>query len=136
MQSCGQAGGICLRILRMSHAALLLVPVFVQVALTFALLFCLGPARVGAMRRGEVKMRDIELGQGACPDRFHQIANSYANQFELPVLFYGLVLLALQTRKVDLWLLGGAWIFAASRLVHAYIYVTSNHVPRRFQAFA
>jgi hypothetical protein len=34
-----------------------LFPVFVQVALTFALLFWLGPSRVAAVRRGEVRGR-------------------------------------------------------------------------------
>jgi hypothetical protein len=29
-----------------------------------------------------------------------------------------------------------AWLFVVSRLVHAYIHLTSNHVGRRFAAFA
>ena len=29
-----------------------------------------------------------------------------------------------------------AWIFVLSRLAHAYIHTTSNHVPTRFRAFA
>jgi hypothetical protein len=29
-----------------------------------------------------------------------------------------------------------AWFFVASRCVHAFIHVTSNHVPRRFFAYA
>ncbi len=119
----------------MSHATLLLLPVFIQVALTFALLFWLGPARVGALQRGEVKLKDIALGQSAWPARITQISRSYQNQFELPVLFYVLVLIALVTRKPDIWLATGAWLFVISRLVHAYIHVTKNVVQARFQAY-
>ena len=118
----------------MTQQQLLLIPVFVQVALTFGLLFRLGPARVGALKRGEVKLSDIALG-GTWPDRITQIANAYNHQFELPVLFYVLVGLALVTDKVDIALVAGAWLFVASRLLHAQVYVTTNHVPSRFRAF-
>ena len=38
-----------------------LLPLFVQVVLTFVLLFWTGHLRVGAVRRGEVQPRDIAL---------------------------------------------------------------------------
>lgn len=119
----------------MNQIELFLIPIFIQVALTFVLLFWLGPARVGAVKRGDVKVRDIALGQRVWPDRITQISNAYANQFELPVLFYALSLLAIALRKVDLVLIAGAWIFAVSRCLHAYVYTTSNNVPSRFRAF-
>lgn len=114
---------------------LLLLPVFVQVAMTFALLFWMGPARVGALQRGEVKLKDIALGQKAWPDRVTQISNTHDNQYQLPVLFYVAVLLALVTRKTDFVLVAGAWIFVVSRIAHALVYVTSNDVPLRFRAY-
>lgn len=114
---------------------LLLIPVLIQVGLTFALLFRLGPARAAALRRGEVKLEDVALGQSAWPDRITQISNAYANQFELPVLFYLLAVLALVTQKLDMWLVAGAWLFVLSRIAHAAVYVTSNDVPLRFRAF-
>lgn len=120
---------------KMSDATLLLLPVFVQVALTFGLLFWLGPARVAAVRRGEVKINDIALGQSAWPDRITQISRSFQNQLELPVLLYVLVGLALVTRKVDIWLVAGAWLFVASRLLHAYVHVTSNRIQLRFRSY-
>lgn len=113
----------------------LLVPVFLQVALTFALLLAVAKSRVGALRRGEVAMKDIALGQNAWPVRATQIGRAYQNQLETPVLFYALVALALATDRVDLVLVVGAWFFFAARAAHAYIHVTSNRVPIRFQAF-
>jgi hypothetical protein len=112
-----------------------LIPVFVEVALTFVLLFWAGGARYAAVRRGDVHPRDIALRQPNWPKRETQIANAYHNQLEAPVLFYVLTILAIVTRHADLVFVILAWVFVVSRLVHAYIHVTSNRVGRRFAAF-
>jgi hypothetical protein len=114
----------------------ILAPVFLQVALTFGLLLLMGSKRLPAVQSGEVTLKDIALSSDAWPDHIRQVANSYANQFELPVLFYMAVTMALATGKADgaaVWL---AWGFVLSRFVHAYIHITSNHVRQRFYAFA
>jgi hypothetical protein len=64
-----------------------------------------------------------------------QISNCYHNQFQLPVLFYALVAFALILRKADLLFVVMAWLFVASRVVHAAIHTTSNNVGQRFAAF-
>jgi hypothetical protein len=115
--------------------ASILLPVFVLVALTLGLLAWTGRARFAAFRAGDVKMRDVALGQRNWPARPQQIANTFQNQLELPVLFYVLVALALITKQADLVFVVMSWAFVATRLVHAYIYATSNLVIRRFQAF-
>jgi hypothetical protein len=112
-----------------------LLPVFVQVGLSFILLFWTGAVRTAAIRRGEVKVRDIALGQPAWTERGTKLGNAFRNQFELPVLFYVLVLLALATRKADLLFVIMSWLFVASRMVHALIHTGSNDVPRRFYAY-
>lgn len=112
-----------------------LLPVFVLVGLTFVLMFWMGFARVGALKRKDVRIGDVALGQPNWPPRVMQISNAYHNQFQLPVLFYVLVAFALITRKADLIFVVMAWIFVACRLAHAAIHVTSNRVPVRFYAF-
>jgi hypothetical protein len=114
----------------------ILAPLFVLVALTFALLVWMGTARFAAARRGEVRVRDIALGQLNWPPRVQQISNCYHNQLQLPVLFYVLTILALFLRKADLLFVVMAWIFVLLRFLHAAIHVTSNRVIHRFQAFA
>ncbi|PVE23137.1 hypothetical protein DC522_17420 [Microvirga sp. KLBC 81] len=113
-----------------------LLPVFVQVGLTFVLLLWLGRLRVGALKAGEVRMCDIALGERNWPKRALQFQNAFHNQFEVPVLFYVLVVLALITRKADMLFVVMSWMFVTSRLVHAAIHTTSNKVIWRFQAFA
>jgi hypothetical protein len=114
----------------------ILLPLFVQVALTLFLLFWTGRARVAAVRRGDVHPRDIALRESNWPRQETQIANAYHNQLELPVLFYVLTILAIITRQADLLFVVLAWLFVVLRLVHAYIHLTSNHVVRRFAVFA
>lgn len=118
----------------MSITAVLL-PLFVQVGLTFVLLIWLGRSRVSALKAGEVKMGDVALGERNWPKRLLQIQNSYHSQFELPVLFYTLVALALITRKADMIFVVLSWMFVVSRLAHAFIHTTSNKMVWRFQAF-
>jgi hypothetical protein len=113
----------------------ILLPVYVQVALTFILLLWMGSSRLGSLRAGEVKVKDVALGERNWPSRILQVQNAYHNQFELPVLFYVLVTLALFTRKADMLFVVMSWMFVTSRLVHAAIHTTSNKVALRFQAF-
>lgn len=114
----------------------ILLPVFALVALTFSLLFLTGYSRVASVRRGETKVRDIALGQLNWPEHITKIGNSYNSQFQLPVLFYVVVILAYVLRTADLLFVVLSWLFVATRLGHAYIHVTSNRVGWRFNAFA
>ena len=118
----------------MSVGAILL-PVFVEVGLVFVLLFWLGPLRVTALRRGETRIKDVALGQKAWPERALQIANSFDNQFQLPVLFYVVTILALVTQKAGIAFVVLAWIFVLSRIGHAVIHTTTNNMRRRFAAY-
>lgn len=113
----------------------LLAAVFAQVAMTFALLVWLGRARAASAARREVKLADVALSSEAWPDRIKQVTNSFANQFELPVLFYVAALLAIVVSKVDVIVVALAWAFVGFRLLHAYIHVTNNRVIRRFQVY-
>ena len=115
---------------------MVLLPVFVQVALTFALLVWMGRARMSSVRRGETKVRDIALRQPAWPAQATQISNCFDSQLQLPLLFYVLVILAWVTRQADLVFVVMAWLFVLARLGHAYVHTTSNHVPTRFWVFA
>lgn len=112
-----------------------LLPVFVQALLTFVLAFTMGARRLAAVRGGEVTREDVSLGQRAWPVPAQQASNAFSNQFELPVLFYVLVILAIITRKADLVFVVLSWVFVASRVVQAVVYVTTNHVPHRFAAY-
>ena len=110
---------------------MILAPLFVQVVLTLAVGFWLPAIGIPARRRGEVDPRNVALREPNWPTRVLQVRNSYQNQLELPVLFYVLTILAIITKHADLLFVIMAWIFVLSRLVHAYIHVTSNDLRLR-----
>ncbi|OPY96320.1 hypothetical protein A5906_03385 [Bradyrhizobium sacchari] len=93
---------------------MVLLPVFVQVGLTFALLIGMMFGRRKALLSGETKIRDIALGE-----------------FELPVLFYALIALALPLRHADLFIVLMSWVFVVTRFAHAGVFVSSDDLGRR-----
>ena len=62
-------------------------------------------------------------------------SNSLANQFQLPVLCYGLAFIVFNINGVSALNLSLAWVFATSRWVHAFVHVTSNNIPLRLSFF-
>jgi hypothetical protein len=112
-----------------------LLLVFVLVGLTFALLLSMAGARRRALVSGGTKIRDIALGQQNWPVQATQIGNCYRNQFELPLLFYALIALALPLRHADLFIVLMSWVFVVTRFAHAGIFVTSNDLRQRSLAW-
>ncbi len=110
---------------------MVLLPLFAQIGLTFALLIAMVGARRRAIVGGETRIRDIALGEPNWPVRATQIGNCYRNQFELPVLFYLLIALALPLRHADLFIVLMSWVFVVIRVAHAGVFVTSNDLGQR-----
>jgi hypothetical protein len=51
------------------------------------------------------------------------------------VIFYVLCLVLAGIDAVTMIILVVAWVFVATRFVHAYVHVTTNYVPARLRAF-
>ena len=118
------------------NIAPLIYPVLAQVLLTFVLMFVMAMKRVRAAQARRYKLRDIAVNTQNYPDDVKKFGNSYINQFELPVLFYLLcVILMIAGPGNSKYYFMLAWVFVASRIVHAFIHITSNNVIRRFYAF-
>jgi len=113
----------------------ILMPLFVQVTLTFVLLLWMASLRYRAIRSGEVDPEKVRLREPNWPPRVLQIANAYHNQLEIPVLFYVAMLLAMSTKTLDVVIYVLAWMFVLARIAHAYIHVTSNRLDRRTGVF-
>lgn len=113
----------------------ILLPAFVLVALTFALVIWTGIRRVSVIRGGQVRMKDVALGERNWPENVAKVGNAYENQLQMPVLFYLLVALALITRRADFAFVVLSWIFVATRFIHVYLHTGTNYMPHRFYAF-
>src|ERR1041384_7092685 len=105
-----------------------LLPLFLEVILTFVLLFWLAPLRGQDFSSGVTQPENVALREPNWSKRSLQVSYSYSNQFELPVLFYVLTVLAWVTRHADLIFVVLAWVFVIFRYLQAYVHVTSNQV--------
>lgn len=123
----------------MTAATALVLAAAAQVALTAAVGLWLLLARSRAMRSLRVHPQSVatstllasRLGDGAP----QQASDNFRNLFEVPVLFFALVGLALATGRADGVLATLAWGFVGLRAVHSAIHCGGNRVMRRFAAF-
>lgn len=88
------------------------------------------------MRLKTVNLKQARLDYSAWPDDVVKVSNNIADQFESPVLFYVACLALFQLNAVSAVVLVLAWLYVATRLVHGFVHVRSNHVPIRMRAFA
>ena len=114
---------------------MILAPLFVLVLFTFVLGFWIPVRSVPLLRRGEVRAQEVDLRQLNWPRPVQQINNSYTSQFELPLLFYVLTILAIISKHADLLFVVMAWLFVLARLAHAYVHITSNNLNMRGPVF-
>src|SRR6202047_2715032 len=108
-----------------------LLPLFLEVILTFVLLFLLAPVRGREFSFGVTRPEDVALREPNWSQRSLQVGYSYSNQFELPVLFYVLTILAYFTRHAGTLFVLLAWIFVIFRYLQAYVHVTKNQIRMR-----
>jgi hypothetical protein len=113
----------------------ILLPLFVQVALTLAVMFTLGFRRGWAVRHNELR-GSVALREANWPDYARQAEYNYQNQFELPVLFYVLVVLAIITKQADLLFVVLSWVFVVLRVLHGFVHLTNNVIAYRGGLFA
>jgi hypothetical protein len=112
-----------------------LLPLFVEVLLTFGLYFWMAWLRTSLIRSRAVQPRDIALREPNWPPHVLQVANAAHNQLELPLLFYVLTILSIMTHHADVIFIVLAWIFVLSRLAHAWVHTTSNRISVRGPVF-
>lgn len=114
----------------------LLTPILAMVALTFIIGFIAVSVRFSSVKSGQVRARYYKLMAGSdVPEIVTKTTRSFNNQFEVPVLFYLVVILYIQFGIQDFLTLVLAWAFVAARYVHAYIHITYNHVLHRLSSF-
>ena len=112
----------------------ILWPVLVHIAWVFLLYAWLTYARGLAVKRGEVEYSSFEFNREE-PPAVARIRLNLANQFELPVIFYALVILLIALGQVTLFDVIAAWVFIAGRVIHTLVQTLTDDVPLRGQVF-
>lgn len=109
-------------------------PMIAQALLTFVAYSVMYRRRVGAVMSGSARLRQFER-RGDEPAASETAANNVMNQFELPVLFYVVVLGLYVTGGVSYVAVGLAWLFVVSRCIHAVVHMGSNKLLLRRNLF-
>jgi hypothetical protein len=117
------------------NPSLLLWPLVAQVLLVVLLFIRLGQVKDRARAAGSVDLAVTALDNDAWPDDVRKVANNIRNQFQVPVLFFVLVLALFALGSADVFALTLSWLFVASRVVHSYIHIGANYVPNRTRVF-
>ncbi len=110
---------------------MILLPLFVEVFLTFVIWACMAALRTRDFNSGAVRPDNIALREPNWSKRTTQLMNAFSNQFELPVLFYVLTILEYVTHLAGIVFVVLAWVFVIFRILHACVHVTSNIVRLR-----
>jgi len=115
----------------------LLLPLLVQVFLTFIVMIVLYRRRIAEMKSKRIhpqRTKTRSMAHGVLTDS-ESAANNYVNLFESPVLFYTAILLTLILMVQDTILVILAWTYVSSRTMHSLIHITYNRVMHRFAVF-
>ncbi len=115
----------------------IIIPVFLQILLTFGILFALGFLRYQSVSKRTVHHKDYVLmtGQDQWPVMIQRLGRAFHNQLEVPILFYVLVMLVLVTEVQSQLLLNLAWVYVGLRYLHALVHILYNKVIHRFGVF-
>jgi len=109
-------------------------PFLATMLLTLIVWFYMYSKRIPLIQKSKVNPNDLTPAELAriSPRSVSNPSDNLKNLFELPTLFYGLVLYLFVTNKVDETYLIAAWIFAAFRVLHSAVHCTVNIVILRF----
>jgi hypothetical protein len=105
--------------------------------LTFSLVVRMAYLRITAVQRGEISIGYFRLYiVGVQPDHLQLIGRHVQNHFEVPPLFYAVLLFLYVTGSVTALGVGLAWLYVALRVVHTLIHLGPNDVTLRLAAWA
>jgi hypothetical protein len=119
----------------MSGAATsILWPFLAQIGWTFVLYGWLTVARTRAVKRGEIDYGCFVLGREE-PLAIARITRNLGNQFELPTVFFAVVVLLVALDRASAIDVIAAWAFVFGRIAHSLVQTLTDNVPLRGEVF-
>ncbi|MBT5078412.1 MAG: hypothetical protein HN820_08555 [Candidatus Marinimicrobia bacterium] len=117
----------------------ILYPLFMMVFLTFAVVYGQFYINLSALRKKDVRLSFFKLfkGDSDTPLYMEAARMHYRNMFEMPILFYVLVLFIYFSNNVTSVDVILAWLFVGGRIAHSLVRTFHyDDVPIRFKCFA
>lgn len=105
-----------------------------QAFLTITFVLLMAARRHRAFTAGKVGL-DAMLNDRAWPEDVLKASNNYKSQFEIPVLFFAAIAVALATGITALSFTVPRWVFVAARIVHSFVHCGPNELAPRFAFF-
>lgn len=115
----------------------LILPILALVALTFTVWVYMYISRISEMRRKRIDAQRLDTrvhAQQLLTDSA-VVADNLKNLFEMPILFYAGLLLAMVLMIQDSLLVQLSWGYVVLRIVHSLVHCTYNRVMHRFIAY-
>jgi hypothetical protein len=109
-------------------------PFFTVMLLTMTVWFYMYSRRIPLIQRSKLRpdqMTATELAR-ISPPAVANPSDNLKNLFEIPALFYAVVLYLYVTGQVDSGYCWAAWVFAIFRVLHSAVHCTINIVLLRF----
>ena len=114
----------------------IIYPMFAMFSLTIFAVFRMAYLRYTAAKSGQINPRFFKTYDGYDePEHLRVISRHVINLYEMPLLFYVVGMLILQTGQTGVLTLSLAWAYVGLRYIHSYIHLTSNKVMHRFRVF-
>jgi hypothetical protein len=111
-------------------------PCSAMVFITYVVWVKLYIDRIGEMTHRKIKPTDFSDPKKDIKLLKVNASDNFKNIFEVPLLFYVLMILIILTHQNhDLWYFG-AWIYVILRAIHSFIHCTYNIIVQRFYIYA
>jgi hypothetical protein len=120
------------------RSASILAPFFAMIALTLIVWVYMYARRIPFIVRSKLTPQQLTPAELArlSPPAVANPSDNLKNLFELPTVFYALVLCLYVTNHVDSTYVVSAWLFVGFRVLHSAVHCTFNFVPMRFWLYA
>jgi hypothetical protein len=119
------------------HQLGIFAPFLTTMLLTLIVWIYMYSKRIPLIQKSQIDPNTLTAAELAriSPPAVSNPSDNLKNLFELPTLFYGLVLYLFVTGKVDETYLIAAWVFAGFRILHSAVHCTVNIVLLRFSLY-
>ena len=118
--------------------AMIFGPFFAMMFLTFVVWVYMYIRRISFITSNKLSSQEL-----AAPGALAQLSppgvanpsDNFKNLFEIPVLFYALVLYLFVMNQVDVVYVNAAWVFVVFRALHSAVHCTFNLIMLRFYLY-
>ena len=113
-------------------------PFFATVFLTLLVWVYMYIRRISFITSRKISQQDLSVPGTLAqisPPNVSNPSDNLKNLFEIPVLFYALVLYLFITKQVDIVYVNAAWVFVVFRALHSAVHCTFNLIMLRFYLY-